>query len=106
VWDTVRPLVFINACQSADILPETLLSYVDAFVGGGGAAGMIGTEVMVHQELAQEFAELFFERFVTPGSTTGDALHAARIDFLRSGNLFGLVYTSFCWADLDLVESV
>jgi len=102
VWDRVRPLVFINACHSAEINPDTLVSYLDAFVGTANAAGVIGTEVRVNQDLAMDVAVQFFRRFFK-GWTVDEALHAVRLDYLASGNLLGLVYTPYCMADLSLV---
>lgn len=102
IWDRVRPLVVINACHSLEISPATLVSYVDAFVGGGNAVGVIGTEVKVPQRLAMEWAESFFAALLQPDAEAGAAMQAARFDFLRSGNLFGLVYTAHCWAHLRL----
>jgi len=104
VWDRVRPLILINACHSVEISPDTLVSYLDAFVGAGHAAGVIGTEVKVHQGLAMEVATQFFERFFG-GEPVETALHAVRLDMLAHGNLFGLAYTSYCWADLKLVST-
>ena len=104
IWDRVRPLVLINACHSLEISPATLVSYVDAFVGGGNAVGVIGTEVKVPQRLAMEWAEAFFAALLQPGAQAGAALQAARFDFLKSGNLFGLVYTAHCWSHLTLKE--
>jgi hypothetical protein len=98
----VRPLVFINACHSLEINPTTLISYLQAFVGLAHAAGVIGTEVKVQQALAMEFALAFFQRFTQPGCSVDHALHEGRMDFLRDGNLFGLLYTPYCWADLTL----
>ena len=100
LWDKVRPLVVINACHSLEISPATLVSYVDAFVGGGNAMGVIGTEVKIPQTLAMEWADAFFTAFLAPDGTAGSALQAARFQFLASGNLFGLVYTAHCWAHL------
>lgn len=106
VWDGVRPLVFVNACHSAAIYPETLVSYLDAFVGRAHAAGVIGTEVKVHQDLAMAFAERFFALLLGgPGAdpaTVGEALGKIRLEYLAEGNLFGLMYTPYCWADLRL----
>jgi CHAT domain len=102
VWDKVRPLVFINACHSAELDPEALFNYVDAFVGAGNAAGVIGTEVKVAADLAMEFAEHFFGELLTPGTTVAAAIRGARMAFLARGNLFGLNYTPYCWADLSL----
>jgi CHAT domain len=103
VWDQVRPLVFINACHSLEICPETLVSYLDAFVGTARAAGVIGTEVKVHQELAAHVAERFFTLFVNAGHTAESALRAVRLEYLAAGNLIGLAYTPYCWADLRIV---
>jgi hypothetical protein len=36
-------------CHSAELDPAALFSYIDVFVGGGDAAGVIGTEVRVSQ---------------------------------------------------------
>ena len=102
VWDRVRPLVFINACHSAEINPDTLVSYLDAFVGTANAAGVIGTEVRVDQNLAMDVAVQFF-RCLFKGWTVDESLHAVRLDYLASGNLLGLVYTPYCMADLSLV---
>ena len=101
VWNQIRPLIFINACHSVEISPDTLVSYLDAFVGAGQAAGVIGTEVRVNQRLAMEVATQFFERFFR-GETVDQALHAIRLGLLAQGNLFGLAYTPYCWADLHV----
>ncbi len=100
VWDKVRPLIFINACHSAEINPDTLVSYLDAFVGTAHAAGVIGTEVRVDQRLAMDVAVEFLGRLFQ-GWTVDHALHAVRLDYLASGNLLGLVYTPYCMADLS-----
>jgi eukaryotic-like serine/threonine-protein kinase len=102
VWDQVRPLIFINACHSAELDPAALFNYIDAFVGMGHAAGVIGTEVKVSQELAMEFARCFFDELLSPGITVGMAMRHARLAFLARGNLFGLDYTPYCWADLTV----
>jgi hypothetical protein len=104
VWNRVHPLIFINACHSLGISPDTLVSYLDAFVGAAHAAGVIGTEVRVNQQLAMDVATRFFEQFFR-GETVGDALHAIRLDLLAHGNLFGLVYTPYCWTDLRIVAT-
>jgi hypothetical protein len=102
MWDFPRPLILINACESLDVSPESLLSYLDVLIGQAGAAGVIGTEVKVHQTLAARFAETFFRYLLGPptGVTLDSAMHASRCEFLAAGNLFGLVYTPYCWADL------
>jgi hypothetical protein len=105
IWDKVRPLVVINACHSLDVLPETFLSYVDAFVGSGTAVGVIGTEAKIPQTLAMRWAETFFEALTRQEGRADKALRAANFHFLAAGNLFGLVYTAHCWAHLSLVAA-
>jgi len=102
VWDRIRPLVFINACHSLEIYPKTLVSYLDAFVGTARAAGVIGTEVKVAQDLAMQVAERFFDLMLTEGKCVDEALRTIRLDFLASGNLLGLFYTPYCWAELRI----
>ena len=119
VWDRIQPFIFLNACHSLEVTPETLVSYLDAFIGKGRAAGVIGTEVRVRQPLAMEIAEAFFQGFLNappapPGRagqplgddvpTVGRVLRKLRLDLLRSGNLAGLVYTPHCWSDLHVVR--
>ncbi len=104
IWDKVRPLVFVNACHSVAIFPNTLLSYLDAFVSTAHAAGVIGTEVKVHQKLAIDVAQRFFELFLGGRQSVESALRSIRLDYLASGNLLGLVYTPYCWADLHVVS--
>jgi hypothetical protein len=104
IWDSVRPLVFINACHSVAIEPETLVSYIDAFVGRGCASGVIGTEVKVEQNMAMNVAESFVAAWMSGGSTVEEALRAIRFDYLKQGNLFGLVYTPYCWSELKIVR--
>jgi hypothetical protein len=102
IWNEVRPLVFVNACHSLAIYPETLVSYLDALVGAARAAGVIGTEVKVAQNLAMDVAEQFFGLLFDGTHTVESALRAVRMDYLRNGNLLGLVYTPYCWAELRL----
>jgi hypothetical protein len=101
VWDKIRPLIFINACHSLEISNKTLVSYLDAFLTTGHAAGVIGTEVRVRpavaMDIAQEFYKLFFK-----GVSVGQALHQIRTDYLAHGNLYGLIYTAYCWSDLAI----
>jgi hypothetical protein len=104
IWSSVRPLVFINACHTLAIEPETLVTYLQAFVGRGRAAGVIGTEVKVDQFLAMDVAEQFVAAWLSGGQTVEQALRAIRIDYLKQGNLLGLVYTPYCWSELKIVK--
>jgi hypothetical protein len=105
-WKEVSPLVFINGCHTAELTPELLVNFVDSFIGVH-AAGVIGTEILLLQEVAGEAAE---QLFVTMQSKNvdgeyfgiGKAMRQMRLHFLGKGNLLGLAYTPYCSADLKL----
>jgi hypothetical protein len=101
VWDKIRPLIFINACHSLEINNQTLVSYLDAFLTTGHAAGVIGTEVRVRPNVAMDIALEFYRLFFS-GESVGQALHTIRTDYLANGNLYGLIYTPYCWSDLAI----
>lgn len=105
-WKETSPLVFINGCHTAELTPDLLVNFVDSFIGVY-AAGVIGTEILLLQELASEAAE---QILVTMSSKSGDgtfvgvgkAMRQMRLHFLGKGNLLGLAYTPYCSADLKL----
>lgn len=99
-WRVVRPLVFINGCHTAELTPEELVSFVGAFVNVG-AAGVVGTEITLHQSVAGEAAEAFLTAFAS-GADVGSAMSALRRQLLGKGNLLGLAYTPYCSSGLSL----
>ena len=101
-WKQVSPLVFINGCHTVEITPDSLAHFVDAF-SGVYASGVIGTETDIHQVLAGEVAELFWQRF-RGGLTVGSALSQVRLVLLGKCNLLGLAYTAYCSASLRLMS--
>jgi hypothetical protein len=107
VWANPQPLVFINTCHSLQLITEGHFGWLDAFIGGARAAGVIGTEVKVNPELAAQFAASFIRRLLRlrPRATVDIALHETRMDFLAHGNLLGLAYTPYCWADLTVAPA-
>jgi hypothetical protein len=104
-WSDVAPLIFINGCQTVDLSPEDVVSFVDA-LAGLDAAGIVGTEIPVAQRVAGEVAVRFYGHFAGLDATTvGIALHRTRFDLLSKGNLSGLAYTPFSSMDLRLIEA-
>jgi hypothetical protein len=99
-WKITSPLVFINGCRTAELSPELLTNFVDAF-SMERAAGVIGTEIAVSQLLAAEVAETFFHSFAQ-NKTVGEAMRVTRLELLHKGNLLGLCYTPYCLAELRL----
>jgi hypothetical protein len=96
-----HPLVFLNGCHTAAFSPDALSPFVRKFVGDRKAAGMIGTEVPVHEILATDFALRFFERFLR-GEQAGPAMLLVRRAMLAENNLLALIYTLYGVAELHL----
>lgn len=108
-WDKPNPLVFINGCHTTALDPEITLDFVSSFVQQAGAAGVIGTEITIFEQLAVGFAEECLRRFfgVAPhreGMSIGEAVRGARLELLKQGNPLGLVYIPFAVASLRLVR--
>jgi hypothetical protein len=109
-WPTTRPLVFINGCRSTELEPGEAHDFVSAFVIEPRASGVIGTEVAISEELAQPFAECFFEQMMAIRSDgrsegIGEAVRRARLHLLGTGNPLGLVYIPFIQADVRLIDT-
>lgn len=99
-WCISSPLIFINGCHTADLLPDSPVSFVNVFCRAA-AAGVIGTEITISQQVASEIGKTFFTYLVTK-TGAGEALRLARLSLLNKGNLLGLVYTAYCAAELTL----
>jgi hypothetical protein len=96
-----HPLVFLNGCRTAGFSSKALSPFITKLVEGRGAAGVIGTEISVWEQLASEMALRFFRAFLS-GSTAGKALLTARRALLAQFNPLGLIYTLYAPANLML----
>jgi hypothetical protein len=89
------PLVFINACQSAELSPL----FYDGFVPhltSRGARGVIGTECDTPATFGSKWAEAFFREFLE-GEELGQVMLTLRRRFLEENhNLLGLLYAVHC----------
>nr|HET7858977.1 CHAT domain-containing protein [Caldimonas sp.] len=93
-----KPLVFINACESAELSPAFYDGFVPYFMAKG-ARGVIGTQCKTPALFAAEWAERFFDRFLG-GEALGDAFLGLRREFLEQhGNPLGLLYAVHCDGD-------
>ena len=63
-WPQARPLMFINGCHTTAISPSQALNLVKVLVEETEAAGVIGTEITIVEELAQAFAEALIPLFL------------------------------------------
>ncbi|MEN6373488.1 MAG: CHAT domain-containing protein [Smithella sp.] len=99
-----QPLVVLNACDSADYSPDNFENLVRFFCIKK-AAGVIGTQCQVNEDLANAFTLLFFSAFFKQ-SGAGRALFEARHKLLSQLDPRGLVYSLFAAADVKLTKPV
>ena len=77
-----NPLVFINACESAQMSPAFYDGFVPYFMAKG-ARGVVGTECQTPALFAAEWAKRFFERFLA-GEVLGEVFLGLRQEFLTA----------------------
>jgi hypothetical protein len=98
------PLVFLNMCESAQVLPSLSGGFIPFFVDFG-ARGVVGTECPMTTTFADPFAQEFLRRFFE-GQPVGRILLDLRREFLAKGNPLGLAYTLYCDADVRLASGI
>ncbi|CAN5543657.1 hypothetical protein BH24GEM3_BH24GEM3_06320 [soil metagenome] len=99
------PLVFINACESAELSPLFYEGFVPYFMAKG-ARGVIGTECATPALFATEWARRFFDHFLGSQSLGQLFLDLRREFYYRHHNLLGLLYALYCDADTQIVPGV
>ncbi len=97
-WSEPRPLVVLNGCETLAPRPKQIHLLLTAF-RRPGACGVIGTQIKVKEELAQEVGRLVLAQFFG-GQSIGEAFLHMRRRLLRDGNPLGLAYT--CHAPVTL----
>ncbi|MFM0198314.1 CHAT domain-containing protein [Paraburkholderia fungorum] len=99
------PLVFINACESAEMSPAFYDGFAPYFMSKG-ARGVIGTECRMPALFAAEWAGAFFTRFLQ-GNALGRTFLDLRCKFLNEhNNPLGLLYAVHCDADTRVAPMV
>lgn len=98
------PLVFLNMCESAQVLPSLSGGFIPFFIQRG-ARGVIGTECPMTSTFAHPFSQAFFRRFLE-GQPVGQVLWELRRDYLEQGNPLGLAYTLYGDANTRLGEAI
>ena len=89
-----NPLVFINACQSAELSPLFYDGFVPYFMAKG-ARGVIGTECDTPAIFAKAWAERFFDEFLKGDSLGGIVLNLRREFYYQHNNILGLLYAIY-----------
>jgi hypothetical protein len=99
------PLVFINACESAELSPLFYDGFVPYFMAKG-ARGVIGTECETPALFAAEWAQRFFDHFLA-GKSLGQAFLDLRREFYHEhNNLMGLLYALYCDGDTQIAPGL
>lgn len=96
------PLVFLNMCESAQMIPAISESFVRSFVDAG-ARGVLGTECAISEDFAHPFAQRIFAGLLA-GQPLGEVLLATRRHFVQENNPLGLAYTHYGRATLRLEQ--
>jgi hypothetical protein len=102
-FTTGRPIVFLNMCHSADLLPSLRSGLTRVFIDRNAAA-VLGTECPV----TSVFADMFAERVLgglLHGATIGAALLEARRHFHTQQNPLGLLYTLYGHEDARVTKT-
>lgn len=87
------PVVFLNMCQSAQVMPGLADSFVTFFLERN-ARSVLGTECPMTTVFAHPFSERVLKEFFA-GQTLGDSLRIARRHFMDQRNPLGLAYSLF-----------
>lgn len=87
------PVVFLNMCQSAQVLPGLADSFVTFFLERN-ARSVLGTECPMTTVFAHPFSERVLKEFFA-GQSLGDSLRVARRHFMDQRNPLGLAYSLF-----------
>jgi hypothetical protein len=91
-------LVFINACESAELSPLFYDGFAPYFMAKG-ARGVIGTECKTPALFAAEWAKRFFTHFLA-GKSLGQTFLDLRQEFYyKHNNIMGLLYALYCDGD-------
>jgi hypothetical protein len=100
-----NPLVFINACESANLSPAFYDGFVPYFMAKG-ARGVVGTECKTPAVFANAWARRFFERFLD-GEPLGEVFLGLRREFFDlQRNPLGLLYAVYCDADTQIAPAL
>ena len=103
-WEDTQPLVIINGCHTAALLPERALDLVSGFIDTSNAAGVIGTEITNFVPVARIFGEECLRRFFVEKQTIGEAVRGGRLAVLQQANPLGLMYVPYVMTGLRLVD--
>jgi hypothetical protein len=97
LWPEVRkrrPLVFVNACGSAQADPLYGNPFVEHFVRDWGSRALVGTDWTVPTDFADVFSRSVIAR-LRSGEALIDALRSTSREAFAAGNLYPLIYALY-----------
>ncbi|HMO56072.1 MAG TPA: CHAT domain-containing protein [Roseiflexaceae bacterium] len=98
------PLIFLNACQGAELVPGQYDGLLP-FLMTRGARGASGTEVNTPVYFAAEFAHEFITEFTRGEATLGEVMLRMRRKYRdEKHNIMGLIYALYSSGDLVVVR--
>ena len=95
-----KPLIFLNMCHSADLMPGISSGLARVFLDRDAGA-VIGTECPVTAQFADAFASEILDRLLD-GKRLGEALLETRRSFHKNRNPLSLLYTLYGSANLTV----
>ncbi|MBL9006687.1 MAG: CHAT domain-containing protein [Myxococcales bacterium] len=98
-----QPLIFLNACSTAEGDREFQSPFLTQFVREYDARGLIGSDWKIPTVFADAFARRFLRRFLG-GTSLGQALIATSDEFMAAGNPFPLIYAIYGRTDIVVSE--
>ncbi len=99
-FQPLRPIVFLNMCHSANLLPGQSGGLTRVFLRFGCAA-VLGTECPMNAHFADAFGGAVLKRLLQ-GMALGEAVRQSRIEFHEANNLLGFAYALYGHADAVL----
>ena len=99
-----QPLVFLNACSTAEGDREFQSPFLTQFMREYDARGLIGSDWKMPTVFADAFSRRFLGRFLTPGTSLDQAFVATSDEFMAAGNPFPLIYAIYGRPDIVVSE--
>jgi hypothetical protein len=94
------PLVFLNACESAELSPYLYDGFIPYLIARG-VRGVIGTEVDTPIFFGAEFAQELLKQFLAGEQSLGETLLRLRRYYLEEkNNVLGLLYALYSSGEL------
>jgi hypothetical protein len=100
-----QPLVFLNACSTAEGDREFQSPFLTQFIRDYDARGLIGSDWKMPTVFADAFSRRFLQRFLLePRASLGEAFTATSDEFMAAGNPFPLIYAVYGRSDIVVIE--